>query len=64
MWRGPFAYGHAGATRIRWGRVIEIGVDGRFRSGHLTSGVRVSRPPAPDDGGTEQREERGGGEDP
>jgi hypothetical protein len=64
MWRGPFAYGHAGATRIRWGRVIESSVDGRFRSGHLTSGVLFSPPSSPERGGTEQREERGGGEDP
>jgi hypothetical protein len=64
MWRGPFAYGHAGATRIRWGRDIESSVDGRFRRSHLTSGVRVSRPSAPEEGSTEQREQRGGGEDP
>jgi hypothetical protein len=64
MWRGPFAYGHAGATRIRWGRVIESGVDGRFRNGHLTSGVLFSRPSSPEDSGTEQREQRGDGEDP
>jgi hypothetical protein len=59
MWRGPFAYGHAGATRIRWGRDIESSVEGRFRSSHLTSGLRVSRPPAPEQGRAGHRQQRG-----
>jgi hypothetical protein len=59
MWRGPFAYGHAGATRIRWGRDIESSVEGRLRSSHLTSGLRVSRLPAPEQGRAEHRQQRG-----
>jgi hypothetical protein len=59
MWRGPFAYGHAGATRIRWGRDIESSVERRFRSIHFTSGLRVSRPPASEQGRAEHRQQRG-----
>jgi hypothetical protein len=41
MWRGPFAYGHAGAIRIWRGSAIVFSVHERLRFDHLTSAIRV-----------------------
>jgi hypothetical protein len=64
MWRGPFAYGQAGAIRIWRGSAIVFSVRRRLRFDHLTSGIRVVPARAAHEHDAGEAEQRGGRELP
>jgi hypothetical protein len=64
MWRGPFAYGQAGAIRIWRGLAIVFSVHRRLRFDHLTSGIRVVPARAAHEHDAGEAEQRGGRELP
>jgi hypothetical protein len=64
MWRGPFAYGHAGAIRIWRGSAIVFSVHRRLRFDHLTSGIRVVPAAAAHEHDAGEAEQRSGRELP
>jgi hypothetical protein len=64
MWRGPFAYGHAGAIRIWRGSAIVFSVHRRLRFDHLTSGIRVVPAAEAHERDAGETEQRGGHELP